>query len=252
MSASSFAFRRLLLTFGLSVAFALAACGGGGGSDAGSGRDSSTTPPGDGSTGRDSATTPPGDGGGRDSASPPGDSGGGCVPTVEICGDRIDQNCDGRDTGCGDADGDRFFACTVADQMSGDLSACDCDDDHANAYPGHPEECDGIDNDCNGRVDEAAACCAGCAGMGDRGDICALDGSCACSTAPGMALCAAGQTCCSAGCTDISTDKNNCGFCGTACTMSSDSCNGGECGCGTGPVCDFVYVCTAGACGSAP
>jgi len=238
---------RLFTAVAICAALSLSACGDdSGGTDGGGGRDSAT-PPGD-SGGRDSAT-PPGDGGGRDSATPPGD-GGACVPTVEICGDRMDQNCDGRDTGCGDGDGDRFNACTLGDVDAGTLGSCDCDDDHDTAYPGHPEICDGIDNDCNGRVDEAAACCAGCAGMATRGDICALDGSCACSTAPGMALCGAGQTCCSAGCTDITTDKNNCGFCGTACTMSSDSCNAGSCACGTGPVCEFINVCRSGACGA--
>ncbi|NOY93020.1 MAG: hypothetical protein GXP55_17690 [Deltaproteobacteria bacterium] len=241
---------RVRAVVALSAALSLGACGGGGGSttDGGGSRDSAARPP-DSGGGRDSAISP-GDGGGRDSATPPGDSGGGCVPTVEICGDRIDQNCDGRDTGCGDADGDHFDACTVADQMSGDLSACDCDDDHATAYPGHPEECDGIDNDCNGRIDEAAACCAGCAGMALRGDICATDGSCACSTAPGMGVCAVGQTCCSGGCTDITTDITNCGYCGTACTTSSDTCSGGECRCGTGPVCSYTYACTGGSCGT--
>ena len=237
---------RLLLVLGLPAALSLVACGGGGSSsDGGTGHDSST-PPTDGSTGTDAAMFT--DSGARIDTGTRPDSGA-CVPGVEICGDRMDQDCDGHDTGCGDNDMDRFDACTVADQMSGDLSGCDCDDAHDTAYPGHPELCDDLDNDCNGRIDEAAACCAGCAGMSGRGDICATDGSCACSTAPGMALCGSGQTCCSSGCTDINSDKNNCGYCGTECTSSSDTCNAGSCGCGTGPVCDFVYICTAGACG---
>lgn len=46
---------------------------------------------------------------------------------------------------CGDKDGDFF---TVKDG--------DCNDEDANAYPGNAEVCDGIDNDCDGEVDNGA------------------------------------------------------------------------------------------------
>ncbi|MBM4392029.1 MAG: putative metal-binding motif-containing protein [Deltaproteobacteria bacterium] len=42
-----------------------------------------------------------------------------------------------------DEDGDRF---SVADG--------DCNDADARVYPGHAEDCDGLDNDCNLQVDE--------------------------------------------------------------------------------------------------
>ncbi|HEV8199322.1 MAG TPA: putative metal-binding motif-containing protein [Candidatus Polarisedimenticolia bacterium] len=46
---------------------------------------------------------------------------------------------------CQDADGDGVTTCD-------DL--WDCDDSNPNAYPGNTEVCDGIDNDCDGEVDE--------------------------------------------------------------------------------------------------
>lgn len=183
------------------------------------------------------------------------DGGGGCVPTVEICGDFMDQNCDGRDTGCGDTDGDGIEACRAGD----DLTRCDCDDARTDVRPpfgtttpGAPELCDGRDNDCNGRVDESAQCCEGCASLGSeraRADLCTEAGECDCSTEPGIGACAAGQTCCAMGCTDTRTDFDNCGSCFAQCTNQADRCTAGECACGTGPVCDFINECSGGSCG---
>jgi len=188
---------------------------------------------------------------GPDARVPPGTDGG-CIPTVEICGDRMDQNCDGRDTSCGDSDMDGIDACRAGD----DLTRCDCDDSRADVrppfmgVPGAPELCDGVDNNCNGRVDEAAECCDGCAAVmpRTRADICTEDGTCDCSTEPGLGACAAGQTCCSSGCTDTLTDIANCGSCNSMCTAQSDRCTGGDCRCGSGPPCDKARMCGGGSC----
>ena len=46
----------------------------------------------------------------------------------------------------------------------------DCDDDEATVYPGAPELCDGLDNDCNNQVDEGTD--SDCDGVADICDIC--------------------------------------------------------------------------------
>jgi hypothetical protein len=63
----------------------------------------------------------------------------------EICADEIDQNCDGRDLTAAqcDADGDRFTT-----------EQGDCDDRDPARNPRGFERCDGVDNNCNGQIDE--------------------------------------------------------------------------------------------------
>jgi hypothetical protein len=60
------------------------------------------------------------------------------------CADPNDYNCDGN-VGYADDDGDGFAACE------------ECDDSNAANHPGATETCDGVDNDCDGTVDEADA-----------------------------------------------------------------------------------------------
>jgi MYXO-CTERM domain-containing protein len=52
------------------------------------------------------------------------------------------------DDGCDDLDGDGVEAC---DDGTGD----DCDDDDRGVFPGAAETCDGVDEDCDGTVDES-------------------------------------------------------------------------------------------------
>ncbi len=84
---------------------------------------------------------------------------------LEVCDSR-DNNCDGvTDEGTQrmyyrDSDGDRF-----GDPMQSTAPVCmapanyvedstDCDDADARRNPGAPEVCDGVDNNCNGMIDE--------------------------------------------------------------------------------------------------
>jgi len=79
---------------------------------------------------------------------------------AEICTDSIDNDCDGlvdaQDPDavdctqpCFDNDGDNYFV------DGGTCGPVDCDDNNASINPGETEVCDdGIDNDCDGSIDE--------------------------------------------------------------------------------------------------
>ena len=81
----------------------------------------------------------------------------------ELC-DGEDNNCNGtKDEGC-DADGDGY--CSKAPLIAGPSWACkhaevDCDDSNPLINPGVPEECNALDDNCNGTEDE------GCDADGD-------------------------------------------------------------------------------------
>jgi hypothetical protein len=83
---------------------------------------------------------------------------------TELC-DGFDNNCDGQvdegveNTYYADADGDGFgdpgaeqLSCSQPEGTVSDNT--DCDDTTSNAFPGNPEVCDEVDNNCDGTVDE--------------------------------------------------------------------------------------------------
>jgi len=69
----------------------------------------------------------------------------------EVCDNGVDDDCDGKIDGadldcCADKDKDGY-----TDQACG---GADCDDSNPAVHPGAAEVCDGLDNDCDGSVDD--------------------------------------------------------------------------------------------------
>jgi hypothetical protein len=113
------------------------------------------------------------------------------LPSAEVC-DGLDNNCNGSiDEGVlttyyRDADGDGFgnagLTTQACSQPAGYVAnTTDCNDSNAAVHPGAAEVCNGIDDNCNGSVDE-----------GNPG------GGAACNTGL-LGVCAPGTTSCTAG-----------------------------------------------------
>lgn len=92
----------------------------------------------------------------------------------------------------------------TCDAEPGVGSACKC-------TPSGSEACDNVDNDCDGVVDEKAAC--------PTGNVC-IEGQCTCPP----------EHVCNGVCTDPDTDSLNCGGCGNVCGPGT-KCESGSCGC---------------------
>jgi hypothetical protein len=75
----------------------------------------------------------------------------------DICGDGVDNNCDGQVDEGSDHDGDRYAWCGDTRNPASGRSLLDCDDYNAAVHPTAPEVCDGLDNDCDGVIDEASS-----------------------------------------------------------------------------------------------
>ena len=174
------------------------------------------------------------------------------APLGDDCDDRDPRSgpgaaeiCDGRDNDCdgavdegvnqtvfyrdvdGDGYGDTHIVRVGCGGGSGFVSSGgDCDDAMSSRHPGAVEACNGVDDDCDGAVDEGGASATCSAGPNEIA-ACVRG---ACQTVG----CDAGFAHCSGdpqGCvTDIASDPLHCGSCGGACPFGLSSCVAGSCG----------------------
>ena len=128
----------------------------------------------------------------------------------ERCGDGIDNDCSG-DLDDRDFDDDGFID-VLCSSYAGTRPTGDCDDEDAATYPGAAEVLDGVDNSCDGRVDDGT----------ESWD---MDGDCAC---PGESCTGSESSACgvvSAGDCDDS-DASVYPLADEVCNGMDDNCNG--------------------------
>jgi hypothetical protein len=98
-----------------------------------------------------------------------------CNDADDDCDGAVDDDASGADIWFADVDGDGWGDVTdgvaSCDEIAGrSVIGDDCEPYDATAYPGAPEVCDGVDDNCDGTVDEASAEDAGSWYLDDDGD----------------------------------------------------------------------------------
>ena len=136
-----------------------------------------------------------------------------CVPKPEVC-NGVDDDCDGNPDEGFDQDADGYKVCGNFDESLRPLpNTTDCNDNDPTIHPGVVELCNGVDDNCNGRVDEEPNDCT------IKNQECWSD----------KKLCVDKGDCRLHGCTD------------GGCDSATGKCTGTDCvkvGCPTGFTCD--------------
>lgn len=150
------------------------------------------------------------------------------------------ENCDGVDNNCNNSVDEGCAVCTDADNDGYKAQAScgtqvDCNDAAPAIHPNAQETCDGIDNNCNGTIDEGFNKSSDILNCGTCGNVCSFSNAApACSAGVcRIVSCNAGFADCDAqaanGCEkNITTDVANCGLCGNACPVGK-ACVSGAC-----------------------
>jgi hypothetical protein len=202
------------------------------------------------------------------------------TPGVEDCSNmNADDDCDGVMDNVRGLDSN----CVVAGAAGGcSRGKLQCDTGAAPRCVGpapSPETCNGVDDDCNGTIDDGFNLKRDQNNCGECGHKCASDETCKqgqCTTQKmepnepppsdpppsdpppsdpppsnpppsnpkGCSpACGSGQTCCGSTCIDVNSDANNCGACGNACVGATKP------GCCSGKCVDLVSNQNCGRCG---
>jgi hypothetical protein len=168
---------------------------------------------------------------------------GAVVPEAETC---LNENADNDCNGLSDDIANRGMACNVASnaglcrtgvlQCQGSRAELSCITPQPAA-----ESCNGLDDNCDGRMDEGFDLtsdkmhCGSCGTSCNAGETCCA-GHCTnlatdnanCGACGAEHACMAGSTCCSGMCAGTMSDNNHCGSCTTSCA-AGESCCAGSC-----------------------
>ena len=148
----------------------------------------------------------------------------------ELC-DALDNDCDGDAGDEIDSDRDGHLLATSTCE-GGPLTKDDCRDDDIRINPSSAEQCNDVDDDCDGSIDERATTDAVCTSDLGGNAICTFGGLSGTGNVCVVTSCSAGRADCdgrrSNGCeADLHSDATNCGACGSGC--SRGACVDGTC-----------------------
>ena len=115
---------------------------------------------------------------------------------IEVCdAENVDEDCDGTSFGRLDADRDGYISMECCNRQ-GKKNVCgdDCNDSEEGMHPTEAENCDGLDNDCDGDIDEGFECAVGDAAIACTTES-ALPGERVCTSQCARDVCRTAEVC---------------------------------------------------------